>query len=893
MTDTTDINIPGYRITRLLGQGGMASVYLAIQESCEREVALKVLSPSLVTDTSFTERFIREAKIVSRLVHPNIVTVYDAGVVNNHYYLSMEYVPGQDLKQARHQLTLEQRLQAVKDVARALDAAGEKGYVHRDVKPENIMLHSEDGRAVLMDFGIARPTEVSSGMTQTGTAIGTPHYMSPEQARGKAVDSRADLYSLGVVLYLLLVGEVPFDADSAVAIGIKHVSDPIPRLPSEFQLFQPLLNTCLSKHPEHRFQNGGEFIAALEQLDAGALAEIAELITARTEKITPPVDSQATTMMNVPVQEKDVDLTAISDSGHPENKTAVVIQPEFESHPTVIESGRTPVWSWLTAAGLAASVMAGVIYHQQLPEAERIAVAEKLVNELDAARQKISLQENLIPASAGLPSAQKADSAAPEPVTATVSEIASLEPGLADTQETLLKENRLQEIRVQGAEIQDVVPMDVVPMAELQHEASELEAGQSESLNDVLAELAEQQLGLDDVLSQAPDIANRYRQLLGRYPEQSEIREQLLSLRKQFEARLTVALEQRNFDMGQQLLDNARSSFPRLAQEPRFQRWQAQLLKAQQLHQHLVNAQQSLQQNRIHDALQAFKQAKALEPDNQQVTEGMANIVSHYVRAAQAGFEQGQWQSAQQAVINGLAIVPKHQQLQKLSKRIDAQRKLDELIQQARHYQQQDKLLGADNKNAFALYQQVLLKRPSHPVALRELAAIEKQQHDRSEISYRQGRLEQAKAEVRQALVYFPQSRQLKSLQQNIDNAIAEAFAATQPRVSKVLVSNTSLSSIVDKPQDALAVDRVIHVGFQFENFETDSSVVQAVLFDGARSFQIAQVPVIISGQDGVHFFRIERPVEGFGDGGYSMDLLLGDTRLTSTRFEVKNNSAF
>src|SRR5690606_23104402 len=203
------IEILGYRIIRVLGKGGMASVYLAIQESFGREVALKVMSPDLSKDAGFGERFLHEARIVSRLVHPNIVTVYDVGIHDGYYFLSMEYVPGQDLTRKRYELSLTDNLLVIKDIARALDFAGKKGYVHRDVKPENIMLHEESGRAVLMDFGIARISDTASGMTQTGMAIGTPLYLSPEQAKGQTVDTRADLYSLGVVLFLLLTGRVP------------------------------------------------------------------------------------------------------------------------------------------------------------------------------------------------------------------------------------------------------------------------------------------------------------------------------------------------------------------------------------------------------------------------------------------------------------------------------------------------------------------------------------------------------------------------------------------------------------------------------------------------------------------------------------------------------------
>src|SRR5690606_6505750 len=200
------------------------------------------------------------------LVHPNIVTVYDVGIHDGYYFLSMEYVPGQDLTRKRYELSLTDNLLVIKDIARALDFAGKKGYVHRDVKPENIMLHEESGRAVLMDFGIARISDTASGMTQTGMAIGTPHYMSPEQAKGQTVDTRADLYSLGVVLFLLLTGRVPYHADSAVVVGIMHVSEDIPRLPAALQIFQSIIDRVLAKNPAERYQTGADLIADIDAL---------------------------------------------------------------------------------------------------------------------------------------------------------------------------------------------------------------------------------------------------------------------------------------------------------------------------------------------------------------------------------------------------------------------------------------------------------------------------------------------------------------------------------------------------------------------------------------------------------------------------------------------------
>ena len=186
------VSLPGYKIIDVLGKGGMAVVYLAIQESIGRQVALKILAPDH-TDDTFTDRFLREARIISNLTHPNIITVYDANVHQGCHYMSMEYVPGNSLRESRDKLTRKQKVDVIKQVAQALDYAGKKGYVHRDIKPENILLH-EDGRAILTDFGIARSQHATKGLTVTGKVIGTPYYMSPEQTKGMSVDHRSDVY---------------------------------------------------------------------------------------------------------------------------------------------------------------------------------------------------------------------------------------------------------------------------------------------------------------------------------------------------------------------------------------------------------------------------------------------------------------------------------------------------------------------------------------------------------------------------------------------------------------------------------------------------------------------------------------------------------------------------
>ncbi len=263
----SSVEIPGYRIVRLLGQGGMAAVYLAIQESLDREVALKILVPGLAADQSFCERFLKEGRITAKLQHPNLVTVHDIGRHGETFYLAAEYIPGGTLRErlASGPLPVAEALRIALDVARGLDYAHSKHFVHRDVKPGNILFRA-DGSAVLADFGIAKALDSKTQSTLVGAAIGTPHYMSPEQARGESVDGRSDLYSLGVVLFEMLAGKVPYDATDAFAVALMHVSQPVPRLSGRLAWLQPLIDGLMAKDREERFASGGEFIAAVESL---------------------------------------------------------------------------------------------------------------------------------------------------------------------------------------------------------------------------------------------------------------------------------------------------------------------------------------------------------------------------------------------------------------------------------------------------------------------------------------------------------------------------------------------------------------------------------------------------------------------------------------------------
>ncbi len=267
-----DIEIPGYQIERELGDGAMATVYLATQRSLERKVALKIMAAALAADRSFCERFLREGKTLARLSHPHTVTIYDIGNVGNFYYMAMEYLPNGTLKERIAEgLSAEQGLVYLRQIASALGYAHAQGLVHRDVKPANILFRA-DGAAVLSDFGIAKSLEDRTQFTQAGYAVGTPSYMSPEQARGQQIDGRADLYALGVVFYEILTGKLPYVGADSLSTALAHLTEPLPELPIAQGRYQAILSKLLAKDPAERFADAAALIAALDQLPAAAAA---------------------------------------------------------------------------------------------------------------------------------------------------------------------------------------------------------------------------------------------------------------------------------------------------------------------------------------------------------------------------------------------------------------------------------------------------------------------------------------------------------------------------------------------------------------------------------------------------------------------------------------------
>jgi serine/threonine-protein kinase len=322
-----------YRIVRRLGAGGMAEVWCAQDTQLERMVALKILQPRFAQDQEFVERFRREASSAAGLQHPNVVNVFDRGEVDGTYYIAMEYVEGASLRDLINRgMSVEAAVGVTRQILAAARFAHSNGVIHRDLKPGNVLI-DRDGRATVTDFGIAKAGV--SEITQTGSVMGTAQYLSPEQAQGLEVSAASDLYSIGVILYEGLTGHVPFEADSAVAVALKQVSE-APRPPSELnpsvqRALDAVVLKALAKDPANRFSSADEFEAALDAAEKNPSVAPFETAVFGAPPV-PPVESA-------------------------EGREAEAIPPEPPGPPPEEEASRRRRWRWVIAGLLLAALV--------------------------------------------------------------------------------------------------------------------------------------------------------------------------------------------------------------------------------------------------------------------------------------------------------------------------------------------------------------------------------------------------------------------------------------------------------------------------------------------------------------------------------------------------------
>jgi serine/threonine protein kinase len=814
---TAEFQIPGFDIKRELGRGGMAVVYLAIQQSFDREVALKILPREQADDADFAERFLREARIVSKLVHPNIVTVYDVGIHEGYRYLSMEYIHGLDLKQAHASLSRRDILRAIKDVARALDYAASKGYVHRDVKPENIMIREEDGRVVLMDFGIARGNSTTLNMTRAGKAIGTPYYMSPEQTRGQSVDHRSDIYSLGVVLYQMLAGYVPYDADSAVAVGIKHLTAPIPLLPDSLRRLQPIINTAMAKDPDHRYQTAGQMIEALDKISDEDLAAL------------------------------DASAAAFRLAG--KDHAAITLETPLQTgddYPPIIAPNRTAITAPSTHAVSA-----------PLPRRRRRLLFLLLVTVTGAA---LFLQRDPL-----------------------LEFWHTWQPVLGAKLDGLLTRPPEQ------------IPSETPQPNTLESPATKQSppAGNSTPALTRREQIMRLRNSLDAHPENAVELARLYRQILLTQKQNALARQGLLDLRDWYTRQIRTAMAEQDLPRARSLVDNLTQTFPRAAGNEKIIRLEETLRRAESVEAHLrkardYSAQLALTEPEGANALEQIQAALAIDPDSKPALAARQQIADSYLAQALELQASHNYKHALLTVGRGLKAVVDDPALldlqQKLNNQINQQTQRDALLRKADVQMRQHHLLEPKGTSAWDLYQKVLKTSPDNPVARKSLKKIEQQLLSDVTKAITDHDLELAEARLATVRSHFGDSKAVSKTQAELNQAIV-----TQgPKITRLLFSATPIENFDVPPQDKLKLLRSLYVGFEYANFDPENTLLQAVLMDGTGSVTIAQKPVVVSGEAGQTTFDIQMPVEGFAEGGYKLELLLGNSPLVSGTFLVR-----
>lgn len=415
------IKLPNFELTKEIGRGGMSRVYLGRQLEPKRDVAIKIVSPGSAPDPAFLSSLKQEGDTVASMNHDNIVTVYACGVVDNHYFMAMEILSGGDLtEKIKKGMRPEEAVEVMIQIGSALEHAHRKNVLHRDIKPENVMFH-ESGKAVLVDFGIAKEGNAESSFTQVGAVVGTPHYMSPERCMGKPIDARSDLYAMGVMFYEMLTGHKVFEGRDTFAVSYAHVYEPVPPLPPEHARFQPIINKLLAKDPKDRYQTAGEMVAALKKHRAGAPAA-AEPATRRmgTAVVTPLQDKLnrlggGETVVSSPTQ-GSTSTSAATAIAKPvpapaaRGDAATVVSAATPA-PATPEAPVAPARSGLSIAVLAGSVALGVVAGLAFVLWPKPAPVDEMPRAILSQEQIVEMTDSLAAASSMLRTGKAEDAA--------------------------------------------------------------------------------------------------------------------------------------------------------------------------------------------------------------------------------------------------------------------------------------------------------------------------------------------------------------------------------------------------------------------------------------------------------------------------------------------------
>lgn len=854
------VEIPGYKILRTLGRGGMATVYLAIQEVFEREVALKVMSRTLAEDPNFTQRFFREAKIVSKLVHPNIVTVHDVGVHDGYCYLSMEYIDGRDLRYVFGSLTLREKIQAIRDIAKALDYSGVKGYVHRDIKPENIMFHLSDGRAVLMDFGIARAAESETMVTQVGTAIGTPHYMSPEQAKGKSVDGRSDIYSLGVVFFYIFAGRVPYDAESAVAVGIKHITEPVPLLPPAYEALQPLVDKMMAKDVEKRYQSAKQLIADLDMLDLEVLEHSLEFSTHTLMSRSDTLAERETSVY----ESRPAEYTASSDPYLDELSTF----DNYVADTDELSKDKAPILSWMIAGSFVISVIALFLYFKN---------PALIQPYLDRAVSVFTAPER--------PGSVEIEPSVPrEPGQGQV-----IAPTAAETTAKTMAQGHINRTAAAPALAPAAGESVAVEKEKLEAEQRLAIAAAQEKIEQLKHAYQRDEIYLVELVAAFRNLLQLGNNAATLRMDFDRFRQQELASLKDFAAKggSSAALTKK--------VDQYRLLFPE-EKKAVFDDILAIGNQRKKVMSLIIEAEAYLKQNNLtkpvnRNALDTYNKALALDPNNEQALLGKRQIAQRLADVALNKQQSQQYDMALRSAQKALEIDPLNStalQVEAAAGTVFERRDtITKLLLSADRKITQGDLFSPANEGAFHDYQKVLDLDPGNATAQVGLERVVDALSAKVWQLVGSEQFSQAKELMHAPLKEFGANPRVQSLGLAVEEVIGDKINTTEPRIDSMRIRARPFDPLLSESSGASS-SRYIFLDFRYAAFQEKTNVVQAVLLNGDTHVQIAQVPVIIVGASGKSSFRIERPVEGFSRGSYAVEIRHGTEILNSTLFKVE-----
>ena len=828
------VSIPGYEIKDLLGRGGMAMVYLALQKSIGREVALKVLSPDH-TDDTFSERFLREARIASQLAHPNIITIYDAGIHNDIHYMSMEYIKGKSFNEARDLLTRKQKVNIIKQIAQALDFASKKGFLHRDIKPENILLH-QDGRAILTDFGIAKTTDVSKGLTETGKILGTPYFMSPEQTKGLKIDHRTDIYSLGVVLFQALAGYVPYDGPSLVAICIKHLSDPIPQLPKGLEIFQQIINTCLSKKPEHRYQHASELYDALNKITDNELDAIEAQLKSKS---------------------KTTSLQHLGENYNP----ATMVESEVNKKPSIKRNEHKPA--------------------QQ--------------NHIKPAPRKIIPSRNYIKPT---PQTSVTDTEDFKNLNRRNKRILFLLVILAVTV-GYYKKNELSAIwKFKGVPLaKQYLPAEVKKYVFTENRKTEKKPNSNrpkviyltvqQQQDKKNAELKE---SMDKIPSNAVELSEIYKKTLAADPADQKTINATEELKEWFITRANELITNKDFDSAIKSISTLEKIYPEIAQTDAFISLNENLQMEQLNEPHL-------QKSRVYFAVNALnlpKGANALEElkivlnndsENEEALKGLSKIASHFINKSRNEIENKKYFNALNSTNAGLQAIyndPELLQLQREIKTlINSKNDIKALLNQAEKQLDNGFATNPKGTSAYDLYQQVLSTDKNNLTAIKGLSLIMKNIVKKANLFIEQNKFQEANEILTIATRLFDKSRDIQTLK----HKLKKEMDAVLPIVPKIKISNTKFTAIDKTTLQKIKIGQLLYIGFEYNNFTQEKTSIKVNIYNGqlqnsSNQKLIIQKSLTILGNKGSHYFTVQLPKTGIVNGNYGIELMFGNSRL-------------